>query len=281
MRLAIAVIFSLLFLATPVRSDVAVVTSIEPLALLIKDIGGEDVGVTSLVPNAGSIHHYSMRMSDRIKVERADLVVLVGAGLEPFLEKLSGLEPNKVVRVDRLDHVATLALAEDDDHDHGHTDVDPHLWLSPHNTGLLALKIAERLGQLIPAKADLFAERAVAFNTRQSSLLAGVNVSPETHYVAYHNAVAYLLAPLGIELRGVLTNVNESRLGMRSLFAIKREVQRAEDVCVLVQAQNRRMSEKILGQARYAVLDVMADQGDYGTYQEYLAAMLNAIENCH
>lgn len=281
MRFAIAVIFSLFSLALPVRAEVAVVTSIEPLALLIKDIGGEDVSVTSLVPNAGSIHHYSMRMSDRIKVEDADLVVLVGAGLEPFLDKLSSLDPDKMVRIDRLEGVTTLALAEEDDHGHGHTGVDPHLWLSPFNTALLAQQIAVRLGQAIPAKADMFAARAVAFNTDQSSLLTEAHLSQGTRYVAYHNAVAYLLAPLGIPLRGVLTSVNESRLGMRSLYAIKQEVQGAENVCVLVQKQNRHISEKILGKAHYAELDVMADKGDYDNYLQYLAAMLKAIENCH
>lgn len=280
MRLATLVLFALITLPGIARAELNVVTSIRPLALLLGDLGGEHVQVTTLVPNAGSIHHYSMRVSDRMAVAKADLVVLVGAGLEPFMGKLSGIDADKVLRMDVLPGVETHGLeGGDDDHHHdGH--IDPHLWLSPANSALLAEVISDRLIALMPDQRELFEQRLTEVLASQRRLSDGVNLPDGVDYFAYHNAFTYLLHPFGITLQGVLTNVNESRVGMRSMYRIKQAVQGASKACVLVQSNAREVSEKILGQVNFAEIDVLADQHEYTSYSEYLAAMLRAIADC-
>ena len=280
MRLATLVLFALVALPGIARADLNVVTSIKPLALLLSDLGGEHVEVTTLVPNSGSIHHYSMRVSDRMAVSKADLVVLVGSGLEPFMGKLSGIDADKVLRMDVLPSVETHGLQSDgDDHQHdGH--IDPHLWLSPANSALLAEAISERLISLLPEQREFFEQRLIAVLAEQRRLMDGVDFPDGVDYFAYHNAFTYLLHPFGITLQGVLTNVNESRVGMRSLYRIKQAVQGASKACVLVQSNAREVSEKILGQVNFAEIDVLAGQHEYTSYSEYLAAMLTSIADC-
>lgn len=280
MRLATLVLFTLMALPGFARADLNVVTSIKPLALLLGDLGGEHVQVTTLVPNAGSIHHYSMRVSDRMAVAKADMVVLVGAGLEPFMGKLSGIDADQMLRMDVLPGVETHGLeGNDDEHNHD-SHIDPHLWLSPANSALLAKAISESLIRLMPDQRAFFEQRLTEVLASQHRLSDGVNLPDGVDYFAYHNAFTYLLHPFGITLRGVLTNVNESRVGMRSLYRIKQAVQGASKACVLVQSNAREVSEKILGQVNFAEIDVLADQHEYTSYSEYLAAMLRAIADC-
>lgn len=282
MRLVSIVLLILFCLSMPLRAEVHVVTSIAPLALLVKDLGKDDVNVTSLVPNAGSIHHYSMRVSDRLTVEKADLVVLVGAGLEPFLDKLAAVDSNKLLRLDELDDVASIAGVATDEHDHhGNHGVDPHLWLSPHNAVILAKAIASELIRLLPDESAQIKARTEHFLAAQQHTLLTTPINSNRQYFAYHNAMGYLLQSSDIELQGVLTNSNESRLGMRSLYAIKQAVKQADNVCVLVQGNTREMTQKILGTVPFAELDILADQRDYASYNDYLAAMLKAINECN
>jgi zinc transport system substrate-binding protein len=281
MRLATVLLLILLHVPTSARAEVEIVTSIKPLALLIEDIGGTHVKVTTLVPNAGSIHHYSMRVSDRVAVEQADMVVLVGAGLEPFLDKLARLDSEKILRMDQLPGVEAQRASGGEAHDHEHSGpFDPHLWLSPANSKAMARELSQRLGHYLPAQKDYFQVRLQTFLDAQARVVQTISPSNSKQYFAYHNAFAYLLSPYGIKLQGVLTNLNESRLGMRSLYQVKKAVQDASSVCVLVQQRARDISEKILGDVNYAELDVLADGHVYNSYSGYLAAMLNAINDC-
>ncbi len=280
MRLATLVLFIILALPGFARAEINVVTSIKPLALLLADLGGDQVTVTTLVPNAGSIHHYSMRVSDRVAVANADLVVLVGAGLEPFMGKLSGIGKDKLLRMDLLVGVETHGLEGDGDEHHHDGHIDPHLWLSPTNSAMLAEAISQRLISLLPEQRGAFEKRFQTVLAEQHRLTDGVNLPAGVDYFAYHNAFTYLLHPFGITLQGVLTNANESRVGMRSLYRIKQAVQGASKACVLVQSNARDVSEKILGKVNFADIDVLADQREYTSYSDYLAAMLRAIADC-
>lgn len=281
MRLVTVTFLLLLSMSAVVRAEIKIVTSIKPLALLINDIGGEFVQVTTLVPNAGSIHHYSMRVSDRVAVEQADMLVVVGAGLEPFSNKLSGLKNTYLLSMDQLEGIETFLVTNEGNHSHGHVGtIDPHLWLSPANSAQLARALSHQLGERLPNKKTYFEQRLQIFLQAKDHILKDNSIPNHRPYFAYHNAFAYLLTAFGIELQGVLTNVNESRLGMRSLYQVKRAVQEAPGACVLVQHSARQMSEKILGEIKYAEIDVLADRQEYNAYSDYLAAMLNAINDC-
>lgn len=280
----VLILFAILLIAPKnAMAGVNVVTSISPLALLVKDLGGDHVAVTSLVPNAGSIHHYSMRVSDRVAVDRADLVVLVGAGLEPFLGKLQGLDAQKITRLDQLPNIVSLDNNANDSNDEGHSHdaaIDPHLWLNPTNVELLADAIVKKLSELLPSEATQFQQRLKAFKIQQQQALVSVNLNKTRSYFAYHNSFAYLLSHYGIGLQGVLTNANESRMGMRSLYKVKQAVQATDNACVLVQQSTKKLSEKILGDVSFAEIDVLAGQRQYSSYHEYLTAMLKAIDDC-
>ncbi len=257
-----------------------IITSIKPLALIAKDIAGNRAEVDYLVPNEGSIHHYSMRVSDRILVDRADILLLVGAGLEPFNNKLREVKVD-ILSIDQLTGIETLAL-EEDDHGHADHDIDPHLWLSPHNAVLLAIAVAERLASLDPTHADDYLNRAALFEDRSHQQLAVMPTNTNFHFYTYHNALAYLFVPLGIENQASMTSSNETGIGMRSLYRLKKQLAADSNACVLVSHAALEKTRKQLGpQVQFATLDLLADKAEYSSYQEYLAAMINSIISCH
>jgi zinc transport system substrate-binding protein len=133
---------------SPSAPSVRVVVSIAPLRGLVEPLFGE-TGVPHtvdvLIPPGRSEHGYEIPPSKLAKLESADLVVLVGMGLEPQVEKfLAKLPP----RTDRIRTVVIFSdavglkidpdAAEHAEHHHEpgeecdhHHAADPHLWLDP------------------------------------------------------------------------------------------------------------------------------------------------------
>ena len=103
--------------------------------------GAEGVEVTQLVTDQIScLHDYTLTVTAMKAIERADVLVLNGAGLEEFMD--DALAVTDAAVIDCSEGV-TLLLSqeehhhgheehdhEDEDHDHDE-EFDPHFWLDP------------------------------------------------------------------------------------------------------------------------------------------------------
>lgn len=134
------------------------VVSIPPLQGLVEPIvraangdagrdGGRATGVQSLIPPGASEHGYELPPSKLNALAEAEVVVLVGMGLEPQIEKFlkTAASPSGGRVVVRFADVAGIEAGEGHGHDHDHAHAhgegeacehdhgagDPHLWLDP------------------------------------------------------------------------------------------------------------------------------------------------------
>lgn len=133
------------------------VVSIPPLVGLVKPLveGGE---VRSLLAPGRSEHGFELTPADVAALARADLIVLVGLGLDVQVERAAAKIPgaaSKVVNFGALAGVPGVVAecgddheheaAEHDGHDHHHAGADPHVWLDPSLCELLVRDVARRL----------------------------------------------------------------------------------------------------------------------------------------
>ncbi|PKB70638.1 MAG: hypothetical protein BZY87_08875 [SAR202 cluster bacterium Io17-Chloro-G6] len=106
--------------ATPSANQLAVVTTTALLADLARNVGGDLVEVTALVPAGADVHSFQSTPADSVAINRADLVVSNGGDLDGFLNPLiQGSLSDDAVRV-----VAAAPLLKT-----GGT--DPHFWQNP------------------------------------------------------------------------------------------------------------------------------------------------------
>lgn len=105
-------------LATPAAAaPVEVVASFPILADMVREVGGERVAVTSLVPPGGDVHVYQPTPQDAGRVAQADLVVVNGLGFEGWLERLvEAAEAGRVVEA--AAGVTPIPAEEDGDEAH-------------------------------------------------------------------------------------------------------------------------------------------------------------------
>ena len=210
-----------------------VVTSISPLADLVRQVGGPTVQVHHLVQVGADPHTFEPKPSDMRAVADADLIIVNGAGLEGWLTRLlaSAKRPETTVCV----LAAGEPLLADDQEGGG----NPHLWLDPQIVRHYVARIARALAGARPREAVGFRQRAAAYDSQLVILdrvirqqLADVPTA-RRQVVVMHDAFAYYFRRYGIRRVGVLESSpgrdpsageyaalvsTIRRLGVRALF---------------------------------------------------------------
>ena len=95
-----------------------VVTSFFPAYDLVSRIGGDNVNVTNLT-ETGDAHTYEPSIKDMEAITKADLLVVNGAGFEPWVENIKTNNPDLKI-LELSDGIELMPGSHDHDHDHNH-----------------------------------------------------------------------------------------------------------------------------------------------------------------
>lgn len=157
--------------AAPIR----VVTTFYPVYDFVRQVGGEDVEVTMLLPPGVEPHHYSPSPSDVLKVRRAEVFVYLSDAMETWLDGyLEGIKAPELTVLELLEEDGAHGPAQGDEcdgpHDHHPGDKDPHVWLDPIQVMPLIDKLAGVFSAIQPDKAGAFHERAAAHQVTLAAL---------------------------------------------------------------------------------------------------------------
>lgn len=109
-------------------SKLTVVTTLFPLYEFAKEVGGDDVEVTLLLPPGAEPHSFEPKPSDIKKIENADAFIYIGEIMEPWAHDiLEGLN-NKDIQIIDASSLVTLLESNHEDHDDHdeHSDEEGH-----------------------------------------------------------------------------------------------------------------------------------------------------------
>lgn len=171
-----------------------IVVSVGPLALITREIAGEDAVVRQLV-QGGDPHHYAPKVTDRMAMEKAQLVIWMGPAMESVLARQMSLLPAE----------RQLGLLDAGGYEFDGADRDdPHLWLRPRNAAVMAAHIANRLAQLNPAQADAYRARARDFSRAMANLQKvqdrALWAYRDVPIVSTHKAYGQFFGPAGVKV---------------------------------------------------------------------------------
>ena len=149
-------------------------------AALARELGGDEVKVTSATTALQDPHHVQARPSLIARLRRADLLVCTGAGLEtgwlPVLLRRAGnprVQPGRpgyleaASAVPLLERPARLDRAQGDVHPQG----NPHIQTDPHAILAVARRLGDRLAQVDPGHAEHYRARLADFEQRWQQAL--------------------------------------------------------------------------------------------------------------
>jgi ABC-type Zn uptake system ZnuABC Zn-binding protein ZnuA len=174
-RIALFLAALALIAAPTFAAPLKVVTTIQDLASLTKEVGGDRVDVTSIARGYQDPHFVEPKPSFLFLLRNAELLEAVGLELEiGWLPPLLDQSRNPNIRpgtkgyldvshgVEILDRPTVVNRSMGDVHPLG----NPHFWLDPANAVRIAIQIEQKLAELRPADAPYFAQRLNAFKIR-------------------------------------------------------------------------------------------------------------------
>jgi ABC-type Zn uptake system ZnuABC Zn-binding protein ZnuA len=220
-----------------------VVATTTIVADVAKNVGGDRVNVTALVPPDSDAHAFEPTPQDVAMVAGAQVFLAAGAGYETFLSRLLDNAP-KVDVVYVSDGVTVYPLVADEA-TQGEIDVnvkplgvlgkdvtcgtgtdatadpsataevavtncDPHVWTDPKNGEIWADNIAAAFAAVDPANADFYQKNADAYRQQLEAVDAEVRnildaVTPEKRVLlTNHEFLSYFARAYGFRLVGVV-----------------------------------------------------------------------------
>jgi zinc/manganese transport system substrate-binding protein len=195
---------------------VRVVTTIEDLAALAREVGGDRVDAEAIAKGYQDPHFVEPKPSFILKMSRADLLVLVGLQLEiGWLPPLITQSRNPKIQVNAPGYLdvsqfcqileipkTQITRAMGDVHPLG----NPHFWLDPENGRRIARAIQQKLAQLRPADAAYFQQRYDDFDRRLGEAEKGWEAKMAPYrgrqIVTYHNSWPNFAERFGLRVVG-------------------------------------------------------------------------------
>lgn len=196
-----------------------VVSSIYPVADMVRQIGGEHVDVTVVLPAGASPHTFEPKPSMLKKFSSAKIFFMVGAGLEFWAEKfirLSGPNLTTVVLSENTPLIHTLAHLDEYEHRDGKTDktdnggraANPHIWLDPNVARSMVSSITVSLAAVDREHATTYQHRSEMYLDKLNRLDFHIRKTIESFtnkkYVSFHDSWAYFARRYGLEPVGVI-----------------------------------------------------------------------------
>ena len=186
---------------------VAVGASLYTLAEFARQVGGDRVTVTQLIPDGVEPHEWEPTPKDLAKLQSQKVFLYNGKGLEPWIDSAKkAVAEKKVVFVLTSEGIPSLIAAAEPEHEHKGADTkheheagtaeDPHVWLDPVLAKQQVMAIKEALIQADPDGKAYYEERAAAYGKQLEQLDADyrtmVEKAPRKEFVTTHAAFGYL-----------------------------------------------------------------------------------------
>ena len=161
------------------------VTSFYPMYVLAENLtdGMEGVEVSNLTENqTGCLHDYQLTSKDMKLLSGADVLLVNGAGMELFVEKI--LENTKNVTVIEASHGIPLLEGSSHGHDHDHEESgeeengheehsheeNGHVWMDVSRYRRQAATVKKELQQQLPEQKETLEQAAAVYDEKLQKL---------------------------------------------------------------------------------------------------------------
>jgi ABC-type Zn uptake system ZnuABC Zn-binding protein ZnuA len=160
-----------------------VMTATEDLAAIAREVGGDQVSVDSIARGYQDPHFVEPKPSFILKLQKADLLVVVGLDLEiGWLPPLITQSRNGKIQKGGAGYFDASSYCQILEKPQGqvsramgdvHPLGNPHYWLDPGNGRRIAKALADKFSQMQPAGAAGFAARYADFDQRLAAAEKG------------------------------------------------------------------------------------------------------------
>jgi zinc transport system substrate-binding protein len=156
---------------TPAESDkLSVVATIFAPFDFARQVAGDNVNLTMLLPPAGESHSFEPTPRDIITIQNSDVFIYVGGESDDWVNNiLDSMDTSKMKIITLMDCVEVVeeevieGMQEEAEEESGEPEFDEHVWTSPRNAKLIAQKFADAFAEVDPENADNYEANCAAY----------------------------------------------------------------------------------------------------------------------
>jgi len=262
------------------KRQLKVLASFYPLYEFTKIIGGEKIDVSTIIPHGIEPHDWEPTIQDLQKMQNSDMIVINGAGLEPWITKLVSVNPDILI-VDTSNGISLLE--KNKQVFNNQIQNDPHIWLDPVLAKKQIQSIANGLIKIDPQNTDYYQENANAYNTKlnllDNKIRNELSICIKKDFLAFHDAFSYFAKEYGLN-QNTIVGVNPN--GEPTAVILQQIIQKSKNLNLHVifteEAVNPRVSEVIANEIGAHVLTLSSIE-IYEKNSDYIQRMEQNLSN--
>jgi zinc/manganese transport system substrate-binding protein len=274
------------------NSQKSIVVTYSILGSIVKDLVGDKATVTVSIPNGLDPHEWEPSARDIERINKADLVIENGLGLEGGLEKtLATARSNGVKFFTASDYINVRHVGAGEGIPSGDPDqvigaADPHIWMDPVSmksvVSALALALKKDLNLDVTGQATDLENRLDSLNSEVADIVAQIPLT-ERKLVTGHESMGYFAQRYGFKLVGVIIPSLSSQAGVSAadLAALKKAIQNNQVKAIFTELGTSPAVAKAIGDetgVKVVELTTHALPGD-GSYFTFLLNLTNIVVN--
>lgn len=271
-----------------------VITSVSPITNIVKNIAGDKINLTGLIPEGVNSHTFEPVPSDIVKLSDADLVIINGLFLEDNMEKVVNefLKNKPDIRLLKLADNAINSTGWIFDFsfpkEQGHP--NPHLWLNPVNAMKFANLTKDKLIEMDPNNTAYYTENTEKYIALLKHLDEGIkaavqSVPPENRkLITYHDSWAYFAPMYNMTVIGAVQPSDFSEPSPLDIAKLIDQI-KAEKVPAIFTSEvfSNRITDQIAKEAGVDIVQTLRDDalpGDLTSPNHtYVGMMLDNMEH--
>ncbi len=205
-------------------TQIKVTTSFYPLYFFATEIGKEYIQVNNLTSSGSEPHDYEPTAQDMRRIEESNLLIVNGAGLEPWMSKLQrDLINNPIEILIMAEHITIRNVDEK-----GKKIQDPHIWLDPVLAQKEVAIITQALVKIDPSHALSYGANSTILteklHTLDQEFTHGLQSCSQKYVVTSHRILGYVSDRYQLKeiaLQGIIPDEEPSpqKLAEISMFA--------------------------------------------------------------
>ena len=270
-----------------------VVTSVSPITNIVKNIAGDKINLTGLVPEGVNSHTFEPVPSDIIKLSNADLVIINGLFLEDNMEKVvnESLKNKPDIQllkladttIDSTGWIFDFSFPKEQGYP------NPHLWLNPINAMKFANLTKDKLIEMDPSNTAHYMENAEKYVSLLKQLDKGIiaavkTVPPENRkLITYHDSWAYFAPRYNMTVIGAVQPSDFSEPSPLDIAKLIDQI-KAEKVPAVFASEvfSNRITDQIAKEAGVDIVQTLRDDALPGNLTSpnhtYVGMMLDNME---
>ena len=267
-----------------------IVTSFYPMYVATSNIvdGIEDVTLSNMTDvQVGCLHDYQMTTKDMNKLEKADVFIINGGGMESFLDKATSSCKNlKVIN-------SSEGILEEDEHEEGHhgheenhSEENAHIWVSislymeqVQNIANELAKVDEKNADKYLKNAEIYIEKLKVLNDEMHEKLDKLE---KKNIVTFHEAFSYFADEFDLNVVAVIEREPGTSPSAGQLAKIIDEIKETSATAIFVEPQYEKTTANVIsketGVPVYTLDPIVSGKLDKGEYERIMRENLKVLE---